>query len=307
MDVGVIRFTNLVPTGVIAILAVAVAGCWEEIVYTGPAPTTAARRAPTSSSPSDIQPAAPTPNALPEVEPVENPPTTTNELTKEAVEPVDDLPFGDFADAEPEVEAQPPQDVEADEPADSLFDPPEEAPPAAEAHATRYAAWQLGSKLSLAALAHDRSLVPESVSDWFRESQAAAELLGTSIDELPERQAMTEGEAAPHGVHNYLYQQGQRVWRDLSDRHGADHAALFEMAVKSNALQVLYTPGSSDTEAIASGIVAAGSQSDLPQELWQPLLDVIAKQAPDAEVRAAVRKLHADVEEHLSAAKEPSL
>jgi hypothetical protein len=165
--------------------------------------------------------------------------------------------------------------------------------------ATRLAAWQLGSKLTLAALAHDRGLVPKDVAEWFEQARAAAEKLGATVAELP-KPATTPGDAGSREVHNYLFQQGQRIWRELTDRHGADHASLFEAAVKSNVLLVLYQPGSSAIEPLTSSIREAVPKAELPSELFQPLLDTLARQPPAAEVRLAVRKLHTDVEQYLT-------
>jgi hypothetical protein len=169
---------------------------------------------------------------------------------------------------------------------------------------TRLAAWQLGSRLTLAALAHDRGLVPEDAAKWFAEARAAAELLGTSVAELPEPAAATEGDGGSRRVHDYLFQQGQRIWRELTDRHGADHAALFEVAVRSNVLLVLYQPASPSVDALANSIREAAPKAELPAELWQPLLDTLADQSPPAAVRDAVRRMHADVEQFLRAPAE---
>jgi hypothetical protein len=283
----------------------AVTGCWEEIQYTGPDPSKVARRATRSTDVSADS-------------------TVANSRSQDPNEPAEELPKREVADAATAVEVEPqaeesntiPGIVPAEEKVviDDLE--PEQSPPTAAPQeppaalpfdepvavpkvSTRLAAWELGSKLTLAALANDRSLVPEDVAGWIAEARDAAETLGTSIDELPAPAAKT-GDKGSSAVHDYLFQQGQRVWRDLTEAHGPDHAALFEVAVRSNVLLVLYAPGSSAADSLANSIREAGPRANLPPDLWQPLLDILASHPPAAKVRSAVRQMHAAVEQHLS-------
>jgi hypothetical protein len=267
-------------------------GCWEEIEYTGPDPSTVAHRQPAPSV--DDQPQAEPTEPVADI-------ASTPPAEAEQRETAEDVTVNKTPIVETESEATPLAEVERTTAIEPEIEKPEPAPEAP-ALTTRRAAWQLGSKLSLAALAHDRNLVPADVAIWLNEARSAAELLGTSVDELPE--ADGDDEAGSQGVHDYLFQQGQRIWRDLSDRHGGDHAALFEMAVKSNVLLVLYEPESPSVQALSTAIAEAGPKAELPAELWQPLLDALANQLTAAQVRAAVRRLHADVDQYLSAEAE---
>ena len=66
---------------------------------------------------------------------------------------------------------------------------------------------------------------------------------------------------------------------------------MFEVALKSNILLLLYTPESTAGNSIAAAISQAAPQAKLPAEFWQPLVDALDKrQAPQADVRAAVKK-----------------
>ena len=295
----------------------AAGGCWEEIEYTGPDPAKIARREP--RLPADRQPASTdessarqespplaTDTAPPELKSA--PPASTDAASPTpgpgAKEAQEDADAPDFLDGLPTDESLI-DDLEPEEAPVTETDttaepqPPESTPPEP-ALTTRLAAWKLGSKLTLAALAHDRRLVPDDVATWFAEASSAAETLGTSIAELPEPVAATERDGGSRRMHDYLFQQGQRIWHELTDRHGEDHAALFEVAVRSNVLLVLYEPGSSAVDALANSIREAAPRAKLPPELWQPLLDTLANQSPAAQVRSAVRRMHADVEQYLS-------
>jgi hypothetical protein len=101
-----------------------------------------------------------------------------------------------------------------------------------------------------------------------------------------------------------LFVEGQRIGRELTNRYGADHAALFELAVKSNLLLVLYAPGSPTAESLAGAIAQARERAELPAELVRPLVVTTAERYGPSAVRQAVYKLHEEVDRHLAAAAE---
>jgi hypothetical protein len=311
-------------------------GCWEEIEYTGPDPSRVARREPrpptepeptgtvepeassgsssTRPQPPPSEPELPTAATQPASEAPTSPPEKADELELTEEAPPDDL-FAEVPEPEPLPEeglevASAPAELEPTESEPAQLEPAEPEPlePEAEkpdpARATRLAAWRLGSRLTLAALANDRGVAPADAAKWFAEARAAAESLGTSIGDLPESAGTNAVEGGSRQVHDYLFQQGQRIWADLTDGQGGDHAALFEVAVRSNVLLVLYQPDSPHVDALATSIREAAPKAELPAKLWQPLLDTLADKPAAAAVRAAVRRMHADVENFLAEAAE---
>jgi hypothetical protein len=179
-------------------------------------------------------------------------------------------------------------------------------PAASNAMTTSQAAWLLGSRMSLAALANDRGVAAKNVPTWFADAQSTAKFLGTTVGELPEPAAANDTSPASRQVINYLLVNGQRIGRELAKQHGAEQSALFEIALKSNLLLLLYTPGSSAGDSIASAISKAAPQANVPAELWQPLVDALNKHMLQAEVRSAVRKMHGDMERYLAQPVEKS-
>ncbi len=179
---------------------------------------------------------------------------------------------------------------------------PSTPPDAARPPSTRRLAWLLGSKWSLAALAADRGAPRAEVDKWFNQSQALAHTLGLTLPALPDPDRYRDGTAAGHAALDYLFRQGQQVGRELLQQYGVGHAALLEMAVKSNMLLVLYEPGSSDASAVSSAIAAAGKRAGLPAKLCQPLLNDLANAASRADVDRAVFQLHAAVDQYLAGA-----
>lgn len=188
----------------------------------------------------------------------------------------------------------------------SSSETPAEAPvqPAAPptSRSPRRIAWLLGSNLSLAALANDRAAAPEKVADWFDKSQRLAKLLGTAVDELPPRPA--DGNPIPNADHaiDYLFAHGATIGRFAAKQYGDDHAALFELAVKSNMLLVLYQPGAPVVKSLTVAIEQSGERAGLPVELLQPLVQLLDAGATPKEVRDAVLDFHANVDRYLSTA-----
>lgn len=181
-----------------------------------------------------------------------------------------------------------------------------DAAPKAAASNIRRAAWRLGSRLSLAALAHDRGAAPKDVPQWVDEARYAAKLLGTSVPELPAPAAASDTAPASRQVLDFLVLQYQRIFPELTQQQGPEIAALFEVALKSNTLLLVYRPGSATTNSISAAIAQAAPQARLPAELWKPLVDLLGKQSSLTDVQAAIRQMHNDVDRYLANAAEPT-
>lgn len=176
-------------------------------------------------------------------------------------------------------------------------------PPETTRPSTRRLAWLLGSKWSLSVLAQDRGAPHDEIEKWFKQSQALARALGLTLPDLPAPDRYGSGQAGDHTALDYLFDEGQQVGRELADRYGPEHAALLELAVKSNILLVLYEPGASVTDAISAAIARAGSQAGLPDRLYEPLLKALADRASRLDVSQAVFHVHDAVDQYLIAAK----
>lgn len=168
------------------------------------------------------------------------------------------------------------------------------------ASASRHAAWILGSRLSLAALANDRKLAVKNVPAWFADAQAAAKKLDISVPNLPAPAAAEASAGASKQVMDYLLVNGQRIGHDLTKHDGPVESSLFEMALKSNLLLVMYKPGTPEVDSVSAALQEAAVRAKLPEDLWQPLVQAINTQAPPKEVQADIKKLHSDAEQYLA-------
>jgi hypothetical protein len=290
-----------------------VSGCWEEIEYRDPGPI--------AGAPSND--AAPQPPATLEGESTQVADTTetTDTTSTEVALPPEAATAGNRYTGVPESEPAPaneaPSDATAVEGTPPETSSAEEGPndtPAVPAVATsvtppassieaRHAAWMLGSRLSLAALANDRGIAPEDVPNWFEEAQLLATDLKVPIALLPEKPAANSGEAASKAVIAYLLDQEKAMGAEMEKSGDMEMSALFRLAMRTNLLLVLNEPGSKPVNTIVKSIEALGPRTGLPAELWQPLLDMLNQQASPAAVRTAVRQMHTDVGRHLARAE----
>ena len=108
-----------------------------------------------------------------------------------------------------------------------------------------------------------------------------AKLLGMTVGDLPEPAAAEPGAAASRQVINYLLLNGQQLGRELGKQHGPEQSALFEIALKSNILLLMYTPRSTAGRSISTAITqVAAPQAKLPAEYWQPLVEAPSTSRP---------------------------
>jgi hypothetical protein len=277
----------------IAVAACALNGCWEEIHYTPPPPE-----------------ATPTANATPATadQPTDFGDNVAKSLSEESSQAA---PPGETASAVGDSEpARTPSSLPTPtEPASEAASPPATVsepaavptPPVADpAHSPRRIAWLLGSNLSLAALANDRAASAEKVAEWFDKAHRLAALLNTTVSALPPRPTAAAADPAAGRALDYLFNEGQSLGRHLAREYGDDHAALFELALKSNILLVRYQPGAPVVKALSAAISQAGERAKLPPELYQPLLKLLDENAPAKDVRDAVFEMHANVDRYLS-------
>jgi hypothetical protein len=311
------------------------AGCWQKIEYTGkpvaaaktPASSTVATNTSTEVKPAEVSPPTTPQAALPSADVASVP--LAPDFQPPPATPVPTAPIA--AKSKPAYDERYAIPVKADDTVSSSRlaandtrppAPPEQQSPQRHTDATpvsatvdvaaptdstkvRRAAWTLGSRLSLAALAHDRHMAANSVPTWLDEAHSACKVLGLTVPELPEPAAVGDRSLASRQVIDYLLAQGQRIGRELAKRYGPEQAALFEVALKSNLLLFLYSPGSDATNSISAAISRAAPQAELPDVLWWPLIERISRKDSLEEIRTSARQMHRDVEKYLANAAEP--
>ena len=164
---------------------------------------------------------------------------------------------------------------------------------------SRLLAWRLGSKLSGAAIMHSRGADPAKTATTFELAQKAAKSLGLSVAELP---ALVGDEIKDtvQAIEYLLAGSGRQLHSQLVTKYGRPHAALLEVAIKSNLLTIMYSPGDSSANAAAQAIERRAPHAELPEQVWQPLTRGVGKELERRSVVLMVLKMHADVENLLS-------
>jgi hypothetical protein len=277
-----------------ALVLLACAGCWEEIHYV-PSEEPDTRDV---AAVRDERPATPPANEPPVAATVEE--TDEWPLEEESANELDaDELFGelegegDLTEDAPAERSQPLPDVEPSMPREST------RPAAEQQQNTRRMAWLLGSKLSLAVLKNDRAGPTDEIAKLFEQSQMLAEMLGTTIGDLPPPPAADKPRQPFDRALDYLVSEGRTIGLSLAEQQGDDHAALFELAMKTNVLLALYRPDAPIVGTLAGAIRQSSKRANLPAELWRPLLGKLDRGAPAAEVHDAVFAMYAEVDRFL--------
>ena len=123
----------------------------------------------------------------------------------------------------------------------------------------------------------------------FAEAEDLAKEFGVELPALPP----LKGDRAADGaaaLHYALDEAGKPLLAEISKKHGADAAALFEMAFKAETLQMLYIgePGDKIVEAVANNIKGNTARARLPAELSKPLLEKLAANVPPEKLGEAL-------------------
>lgn len=159
---------------------------------------------------------------------------------------------------------------------------------------TRHLAWELGSKLSSAAIMHSQEADKRKTAATFGLAKEAADILGVSIGSLPE-QTEDKQKNTIECIQYLLAHTGRELHNQLNGKYDRPHAALLEIAIKSNLLTLLYAPGDSTAIALASAIKERTTIAELPAVVASPLLSSIENEAERRNVVMLVLKMHTDV------------
>ncbi len=260
---GIFSVLVSVSVSVTIALLVSCLGCWQEVRYE-PGETAEPISKPVVES---VEPASP---------------------------PASETLLGDSeTDEEEAVEVVPVPVVESEE----VLDPPAEAS-SPEVERSAWLAWRMGSDWSMAAALQAKGRDTASFGERLDRARDNARLLGVELPNLP-----THEENADRLSENLVFlleEAGPRLAGELSELHGADHAALVELATKTHVLLLSYTPSSSRLEPVIAAIRQAAQSSGLPESVWGELVDLLTVRAEFKQVKAAVYQLHQRAVDFLS-------
>jgi hypothetical protein len=160
---------------------------------------------------------------------------------------------------------------------------------------TKGGAWLLGDKLSLAALLYNQGAPAETVNRVLSGAKTIADIFGVEIKPFPTKSG-TSSESTADVLHYLIKGDGALIGAALAKKYDEEHGTLFEVAVKSNLLILLYAPGDSLGQSIAGLIKSRlGPISSLPPALWTGVVTLVENKRSSDEVKDAVFKMHKDV------------
>ena len=224
----------------------------------------------------------PAPSAAPSDEADQDENSAANDETETAPETPRADPLESFTAAMPAADA-----------------PATEAPPEVKAATPheQLLAWRAASKWSLAAAAYAKGLDTAQYEPFQQEAAAAAAELGLELPELPTTPDENQREAAV--IDALRTGAGAQLADEVTERFGPQTGAAARLAVGSHLLLLIYSPQDPDAASHAVALREAAEAAGLPKELWQPLADLLEKQAEFLDVRSSVFELHRQVEAHL--------
>lgn len=159
---------------------------------------------------------------------------------------------------------------------------------------TKGGAWLLGDNLSLAALLYNQGAADDMIDRFMSKAKKIADIFGVEIKPFPAK-AATSAEASADIIHYLIAGDGAQVGVALAQKYGQEHGVLYEVAVKSNLLILLYGPGDSLGKSIAEVIKSRLGSINLPDRLWSNVVTLVNKGASQDEVKEAVFKMHKDI------------
>jgi len=163
---------------------------------------------------------------------------------------------------------------------------------------TAVAAWQFGSKWSLAAAYFAKGLDASRTSKPLKQAGEAALLLEIELPALPEN--LEKGSLQAATVRYLLEEAGPQLLVQLEESFPADHAALAELAIKTHALLLVYRPDNKDLEPLVSAIGQAAENSGLPESVWRELTDLLRQRSDFASIKQTVFNLHDHAADYLA-------
>jgi hypothetical protein len=151
-------------------------------------------------------------------------------------------------------------------------------------------AWMLGDKLSFSAIMYfrggDKSVLPEA--------QEIAGKLGLKAPQFP-AEGRKQGDPGLIKVVEYFGKgAGADVAKELRGAYSDEHGTLYELAVQMIMLWDFYRFDPTMTDPLAKGVRSRAILIALPDQVWRPTLDLVAKRATYEQVKAAVMKADDD-------------
>ncbi len=164
---------------------------------------------------------------------------------------------------------------------------------------TRFQSWELGKSLAFAALIRGKHGPDATVKSMLLTVSKNSQALKVTVP-APDKQTDDVNTDTAAAIEFLLNKAGKPIYKSLQENHGEDHSALFELAVKSTLLSMLYEPGDSTSEAFATAIRRSAKNASLDEAVWKALTDKVMKQADQAMVTSEIKQFQQRVAQAIS-------
>lgn len=158
------------------------------------------------------------------------------------------------------------------------------------------AAWRLGDQISIAGLLYAQGNHDDKVDEIMKAMKPLAEAMQIEIKPFPPR-SPDSSQTYADVIHYLIQGDGADVGREIAEKFGNPAGTLYEVAVKSNLLLLLYQPG--EDQGIGGVIKSRMTEIGMPENLWIGVVNAIDNKASEAELKDAVFKMHDDVAAYL--------
>jgi len=162
--------------------------------------------------------------------------------------------------------------------------------------------WKMGTTIGLAAAAYPSCVTNDPINGHLIRARTYARTLNITIPPFPEK-TTDPIENDVRILHYMLHELGEKFISQMSILYGNKTSALFNAAIKSSTLFMLYNEDYLENDIIPAnvkGVETALRKAVVPLDLWVPLLDNVRTHQPTNAIRNGITKLHKDVEEYLS-------
>jgi hypothetical protein len=162
---------------------------------------------------------------------------------------------------------------------------------------TEGGAWLLGDNLSIAALLYNQGAPQDTVDRFLAKAKKIADIFGVDIKPFPAKGGSSSASSADL-IHYLIQGDGAAIGTALARKYDNAHGVLFEVAVKSNLLILLYAPGDSLGRSIAEVIKSRLTAIHLPENLWTNVVTLVNNKGAVDAVKQAVFKMHKDIADY---------
>jgi hypothetical protein len=161
----------------------------------------------------------------------------------------------------------------------------------------RAGSWLVGGNLSLAAMSYFRGTGPHE-NTFGRAQNIASTYLGVDIKPLPTKPA-TSSDGLLAMLDYFNKGDGASIGNYIQLKHGDDASTLYVTAVRTLQLPLFYDLDPPLGDKFAQLIRGNMTKLKVPESMWKPVVDAVAKRTSFDNLRSAVIKMDDDVTQYL--------